>query len=189
MTEEYRPSIEECIKRLFPTQRITESTADAVIASLYATPAELLRRFEFVKQLANLADGERDGLRKYIQKHFDAGMYDSVLLSVKTGAVQVYPNADGKHALVHYLLINSPAMANFEEATAVIVIETTANTAEEFIDLFFTMSRDEAVQYVSQNFVGAGFVIDNNLLYSAKGSKTLTITEIPNDACKAVAVK
>lgn len=184
MQKEPEPTLEACLKKLFPTKRITESTSDSEIAALYPVPANLLRRFEVVKKLANFADGERDALRKYIQKHFSPGMYGNVMLQISIGTDQVYPNSEAKYALTHYLQATVPKPNADAMGFGVVVLETTCSTAEELVDELLEqlqVSRDAAVAYIAERFLGSGFVLDNETLYVAKGSMTLTITEMPND--------
>lgn len=173
---------------LQPRVRITKSTADAVIAGLYPVPEDLLARFELVKKIANYADGERDGLRKYIQTHFVTGTYGRMIVQFIPGAVQVYPNADGKFALTNYIQIQAERPredAPGQVGDAVIILATTFDTAEEFLDEILRLTakgKEHALQFLMQSFVASGFILDNETLYSKKGSSKINITEIPDAA-------
>lgn len=162
--------------------RITGSTADAVIQSLYPETSELLKRFEMVKKVANVADGERDRLRKYIQEHVPEGRYNNILLSITEGAEQVYPNADGKFALKNYCIIEGPAQ---EAGIEVIVIAS--DSPNQFVhDLLQALQKgkDYLVDFVKEHTLITGLTLDNAVFYTEKGSLKLTITEIPNDTTR-----
>ena len=162
--------------------RITGSTADAVIQSLYPKTNELLKRFEGVKKAANVVDGERDRLRKYIQEHVPEGKYEDVILTLSETASQIYPNADGKYVLKNLLLVDCERE---DAGIPVVVLTMLATDAEQFTDILLhelQKSKASLLAYVQERLLGTGLTLDNEDLYSEKAGTKIDITVIPGGA-------
>jgi hypothetical protein len=161
--------------------RITSSTADAVLQALWPNTADLLKRFEEVKKTANVADGERDRLREYIQKNVPPGKYDNVILVIDNTAAQIYPNADGKFALKSYSIV-APESKKPEAGIEVVMLAISVTGAQQLIDALLHQlqkGKDELRSYVEERLICIGVTADNDLLYMEKGGKKITITVIP----------
>jgi hypothetical protein len=162
-------------------RRITGSTADAVLQALYPKTNDLLKRFEEVKAQANVADAERDRLRKYIQEHVPAGKYEDVILTKEPTAEQVYVNADGKHALKYATLV---ACEKPEAGIQVVLLRTEAPNAGHLASSMLKelqKSREHLVEWLEERVVGAGLTLDNDDLYSEKGGTKIGIVVLPQE--------
>ena len=161
--------------------RITGSTADAVIQSLHPKTSDLLKRFEEVKAAANVADAERDRLRKYIQDNVPAGRYDDVILTKEPTAEQTYVNADGKFALKHFTIVDCPRP---EAGIQVWVFRTQAQSPQDFAHkllIELQKSKDNLLAFIGEHFEGHGLTLDNDDLYSEKGGTKIGIVVIPSE--------
>lgn len=154
--------------------RITKSTADAVVARLYPNTSDLLKRFEQVKQEANLADGERDKLRQYIQDNVPAGQYDNVLMTIETGAEQCYVNAEGKDALRYNCIVDGRQ----PEAGIEVVVLRDAISVEALLHQLQT-SKEALAEYLQSLVLCKGLTVDNDSLYSEKASRKIKIVILP----------
>lgn len=161
--------------------RITGSTADAVIQSLHPKTSDLLKRFEEVKAAANVADGERDRLRKYIQEHVDPGQYDDVLLTKTDTPEQTYVNAEGKHALKNYALVDCRRP---EAGIHVVLLRTDEIAADGLASSMLKelqKSKEHLIDWLHERVLGAGLTLDNDDLYSEKGGTKIGIVVLPQE--------
>lgn len=162
-------------------RRITGSTADAVLQALYPKTSDLLKRFEEVKVTANVADAERDRLRKYIQEHVDPGQYEDVILTFTPTAEQTYVNAEGKHVLKNYALVDCKRP---EAGIQVVLLRTNEVTAESLASCILKelqKSREHLVDWLHERTLGAGLTLDNDDLYSEKGGTKIGIVVLPSE--------
>jgi hypothetical protein len=154
--------------------KITKSTADAVIDALYPNREDLLLRFETVKAQANLADGERDKLRQFIQDKVAEGQYGRCILSFDQGAEQAYVNSDGKFILKHYLLTDVDRVAAGRQVLVmdgVVTLEAVLHKLQQ--------GKDELTTWWNANTIGIGETQENRDTYSEKGSTKISIVTLP----------
>ena len=179
-TEIAQVAIPEQPKPLEP--RITKSTAVASIKQRFATTAELLKRFVIANKQAGLWDGERDGIREAV-KTIPAGTYENVVLSKSTTEPVCYVNAEGKYQLEETLqtgiMAPEPGTEGFVLA---FFTEDSSLTPAKFLDTILhkmQTSKEAALSYMTDNFVGFGAIVNNENLYEKKGSEKNTITLVP----------
>ena len=155
--------------------KITKSTADAVLDALYAGKTEqLLRRFEEVKALANVADAERDRLRKYLQEQVDVGRYGNMILNKEIGTSVMYPNAEGKFALEHGVIVmgvEKPIQASMVNLYA---HKLTADALLHELQ----KGREHLERYLEAGYLGSGPMVDNDRLYQCSAPIKIKITEL-----------
>jgi hypothetical protein len=144
--------------------------------------SDLLKRFEIAKGMANLWDGERDGLREAV-KVIPAGQYEDVLLTWSTSAEVVYVNSDGKYQLEFCLQTSIPGWnppTPEEDCSDVIALRGT--TPELLLDLVLhhmQTSKANALEYLKSIHIGSGELVSNELLYEKKGSNKSKIQVLP----------
>ena len=152
--------------------RITKSTAVPAIKARFPKTSDMLKRFELAKAQANLWDGERDGLREAV-KTLDAGKYDDVSLSWTPTAPVLYPNADGKYQLESTLQTNIPPTDHER-----VIVFAGPETPKLFLDQILhnlQTSKEMALNYLHNIYVGTGDTVNNGLLYERKASSKSTI--------------
>ena len=162
--------------------RITKSTAVASIKLRFATTAELLKRFVIANKQAGLWDGERDGIREAV-KTIPAGTYENVVLSKSTSEPVCYVNAEGKYQLEETLQTGIMAPeAGTDGFVLAFYSEDPDLTPAKFLDTILhkmQTSKEVALGYMTDNFVGFGQIINNETLYEKKASEKNTITLVP----------
>jgi hypothetical protein len=197
--EENDPSMVPAIKYLLDLPvpmlpRITKSTAVAAIRARFEGDGDLLERFEVAKNLANLWDGERDGLREAVKvivpKTYTSVSSGSTVVLTRTETAKVlYPNASGKHQLENCLQCSIPEIIGVPEGAGIIAFLAEAPdggsiSPKAFLDLVLhhlQTSKEAAVKYLETAFVGSGQVVDNATLFEKKGSEKSAIAIIPKE--------
>jgi hypothetical protein len=158
--------------------RITKSTAVAGIKARFDSTEDLLNRFEIAKVQANLWDGERDGLREAV-KTLEPGQYGNLVLSKSTSAEVMYPNADGKHQIENCLQCTIPKV---EAGIGLQAYGCGLVTPEEFLDSILhhlQSSKQAALNYLNQIFLGEGITVPNNTLFEKKAAEKSQIMVLP----------
>jgi hypothetical protein len=130
--------------------------------------------------MAALWDGERDGIREAV-KVTEAGTYDDVILTWTATAAVGYPNAEGKHQIENTLQTTIPC-GELEAGNKVAVLHISHTSPAEFLDQILSLvhnSKDDALEYLSNRWVGSGNVIDNEALYRKDPGSKSDIVIIP----------
>lgn len=168
--------------------RITKSTPVPTIRTYFPTEEALLERFDLAKNMANVWDGERDGLREAVKK-ITAGTWGRCVLTRKTTAAVCYPNADGKHQLENTLQTDIPEVHGLEVGSPIIVFhigtpDGGSITPASFLDRILhelQKGKDQALSFVESHFVGSGRVIENASLYKKEDGEKTDLTILPNE--------
>lgn len=138
--------------------RIKGSTPDAEIAA-NLTPEEILTRFDNQKAIANVADTERDRLRKYIQDNMPNGRYGKWQLVKTAGTDVTYANSAGLYKLKSALIIDAGPF-------------------------FVPLAPGQVVRVVDESgeLLVTGVIVDNSTLYTEKPPIKLGLTEVHDGA-------
>ena len=130
---------------------ITKSTRDSIIEEKFKDEEDLLRRFDYIKKVANAADAERDRLREYIRDHIPSGRYGKATLGFRETSERIYANSEGNFQLEHGFI------AVIDDARAPLKPDTV-----------YKLHHDGKV-------VATLTQLDNTDLYTKKGSITITL--------------
>ena len=177
---------EDRLKQLVPLEpRITKSSSTVKVMAMFPTVAAMLKRFTIAYAMANLWDGERDGIREAV-KTVEAGTYDDVVLSKSTTAPVVYVNADGKYMLENCLQCSIPKPEPGTEGFVIAFSTPDRLQPAQFLDQILhhlQNGKDAALKFLTDTHMGSGVVSQNEVLYDKKGSEKNTVTILPpNDA-------
>jgi hypothetical protein len=160
--------------------RITKSTAIAAIKARFETTEDMLKRFEIAKAQANQWDGERDGIREAV-KTLEGGQYGNTILSWSTSAAVMYPNSDGKHQIENTMQTSIPIPRTLEAGDQIIAFQIDGDPTL-FLDTILhhmQKGKDQALEFLTARFIGAGELVSNSTLFEKKGADKSSITVLP----------